>query len=261
MIKLIASDIDGTLIPEGETKLNPEIFDIIYKLQEHNIEFVVASGRQLESQQLLFAPVADNISYISENGAICTHRGQQYVITEFDRDLAMRILDEVEKRPNCKVTVSCPSTQYIKTGNEKFKNHMCNFLKYNITAVDSLQEIDEPIVKIAFLDSETHSESFEHFHNMFKDEIKVVTAGNSWIDFVPFGSSKAAGLKFLLEKLELTPENAMSFGDQQNDIEMLEYSGTSYAMAHANPDIRKRATNITDSVEKTLQEFIKTLED
>lgn len=261
MIKLIASDIDGTLIPEGKTKLNPEIFDIIQTLKQHDIEFVVASGRQLESQQLLFAPVADKISYISENGAICTYKNEQYVITEFDRDLAMRILEEIEKRPNCKVTVSCPSTQYIKSGDEDFYRHMTTYLKYNITAVDSLQEINEPIVKIAFLDTVTQPESFAHFHNMFKDDIKVVTAGNLWVDFVPFGSSKAAGLKFLLEKLNLSPENAMSFGDQQNDIEMLEYSGTSYAMAHANPEIHKHATNITESVENTLHEFIKTLED
>lgn len=261
MIRLIASDIDGTLIPEGETKLNPEIFDIIHQLKQHDIEFVVASGRQLESQQLLFEPVADKISYISENGGICTHRGQQYIITEFERDLAMRILNEGEKYPNCKITVSCPSTQYIKSGDDNFKNHMCNFLKYNITTLESLQEINEPIVKIAFWDPLTQTKSFEHFHTMFKDEIKVVTAGNNWIDFVPFGSNKATGLKFLLEKLNLSPENAMCFGDQQNDIEMLKYTGISYAMENAKAEIQKCATKTTGSVEKTLREFIKTLGD
>lgn len=96
---------------------------------------------------------------------------------------------------------------------------------------------------------------------MFKDEIKVVTAGNNWIDFVPFGSNKATGLKFLLEKLNLLPENAMCFGDQQNDIEMLEYTGISYAMENAKAEIQKCATSTTDSVEKTLREFIKTLGD
>lgn len=261
MIKLIASDIDGTLIPEGQAKINPEMFDIILELEKHDIRFAVASGRQLESQQLLFAPVADRISYISENGAICTHEGQQYITTEFDRNLAMHILDELDKRPNCKVAVSCPSTQYIKSGNEPFYHHMQNCLKYNITVVNSLQAIDEPIVKIAFLDTVTQQDSYEYFNSLFKDEIKVVTAGNSWIDFVPFGSSKASGLKVLLEKLNLTPSETMSFGDQQNDIEMLEYTGTSYAMAHANPDIHKHATHITKSVEETLREFLKTLED
>ena len=109
MIKLVASDIDGTLLLEGQTKLNPAIYQIIRKLKQQNIHFVVASGRQLDSQRLLFAPVANDISYISENGAICMHAGKQYVISEFEHNFAMRIIEEVEKRPNCKLAISTPS--------------------------------------------------------------------------------------------------------------------------------------------------------
>lgn len=255
MIKLVASDIDGTLIPEGQTELNPEIYQIIRKLKQKGVLFVVASGRQLDSQKLLFAPVADDISYISENGAICTHAGVQHVISEFDRDFAMRIIEEVEKRPNCKLAISTPSTQYIKSNDDEFFDHMSNHLKYNITAIDSFQDITEPIVKIAFLDSVTTQESYKHFQTLFGDEIKIANAGNLWIDFIPFHSNKGTALKFLLEKLNLTPSEAVSFGDQQNDLEMLEFTGVSYAMAHAKPEIKAHATNTTDSVEKTLCEL------
>lgn len=259
MIKLVASDIDGTLLPEGTKELNPEIYDIIRELKKHHILFVVASGRQLDSQQLLFAPVANDISYISENGAICMHDNKRYVISEFDHDFAMRIIEEVEKRPNCKLAVSTPNTQYIKSGDNEFYEHMSNHLKYNITAIDSFKNIDEPIVKIAFLDSVTTQESYEHFQSLFGNEIKIANAGNLWIDFIPFESNKGTALKFILEKMNLTPAEAISFGDQQNDIEMLEYTGRSYAMAHAKPEIQKRATDITESVEKTLRELLKTL--
>lgn len=260
MIKLVASDIDGTLIPEGSKELNSEIYDIILELKKHDILFVVASGRQLDSQQLLFAPVADDISYISENGAICTHKGRRYVISEFDRDFAMRIIEEVEKRPNCKLAVSTPNTQHIKSGDNEFYNYMSTFLRYNITPVDSFKDIDEPIVKIAFLDSITTQESYEYFQSLFGKEIKIANAGNLWIDFIPFESNKGTALKFMLEQMNLTPAQAISFGDQQNDVEMLEYTETSYAMAHAKPEIQKHATNITESVEETLKELLKALE-
>ena len=59
--------------------------------------------------------------------------------------------------------------------------------------------------------------------------------------------------------MNLTAAEAISFGDQQNDIEMLAYTETSYAMAHASAEIQKHATNITESVEKTLKELLKTL--
>ena len=48
----------------------------------------------------------------------------------------------------------------------------------------------------------------------------------------------------------------MAFGDQYNDVEMLQTAGTSYAMANAAPGIDKYATNVTDSVEKILQQII-----
>lgn len=259
MIKLVASDIDGTLLPEGNKKINPEIYDIILELKKHGIHFVVASGRQLESQQLLFAPVANEISYISENGAICQLYGKRYVISEFDRDFAMRIIEELDKRPECKAAISTPSTQYIKSGDDDFYKHMTTHLKYHITAIDSLKDIDEPIVKIAFLDTVNNEESYKHFTQLFGKEITIVNAGNMWIDFVPFESNKGTALKFVLEQLNLTPAEAICFGDQQNDIEMLEYTETSYVMAHSKPDVQKHATNITESVEETLKELLKTL--
>lgn len=260
MIKLIASDIDGTLLPEGAKKLNPEIYDLILELKEHGIHFVAASGRQLESQMFLFAPIVDHISYISENGAMCQLHGKRHVISEFDRHLALRIIDELDKSPECKVAISTPSTQYIKSGDDDFYNHMTTDLKYHITAIDSFKEIEEPIIKIAFLNIVNHEESFQHFNALFGKEIKVVNAGNLWIDFISFESNKGTGLKFVLEQLGLTPAEAICFGDQQNDIEMLEYTETSYVMAHSKPDVQKHATNITESVEKTLRELIKTLQ-
>ena len=68
MIKLVASDVDGTLVPDGTFEINPEIYDVIKALKEKNITFVAASGRQYASLKKLFAPVADQILYIPDNG-------------------------------------------------------------------------------------------------------------------------------------------------------------------------------------------------
>lgn len=260
MIKLIASDIDGTLLPEGGKELNPEIFDLILELEKHNIHFAVASGRQLQSEQWLFTPVKDHISYISDNGAICMHEGKSHVITKFERNLAMRIIKELDKFPNCNVTVSSPTTQYIKGNSDEFYTYLTKHLSYDVTVIDSFEKIEEPIIKIAYLDLVTNQASFEHFHTMFEKEIRVVTAGNQWIDFIPFDSNKGTALKFLLEQKQLSPSEVISFGDQQNDIEMLQLTEKSYAMAHARSEIKKYATNETASVVQTLRELIRTLE-
>ena len=61
MIKLIASDLDGTLLKEGTMDINPEIYDIIRKLKAKGIVFAAVSGREYDSIERVFAPVKDDI--------------------------------------------------------------------------------------------------------------------------------------------------------------------------------------------------------
>ena len=74
MVKLIASDLDGTLLKNGAQELNTTVFQQILALRENGIYFVAASGRQYENLRRLFAPVKDDISYIAENGSLCIHK-------------------------------------------------------------------------------------------------------------------------------------------------------------------------------------------
>ena len=60
MIKLIASDIDGTLLPYGQKELNPRLFPLIERLWARGVLFCPASGRQYHSLRRLFAPSADH---------------------------------------------------------------------------------------------------------------------------------------------------------------------------------------------------------
>ena len=91
---------------------------------------------------------------------------------------------------------------------------------------------------------------------MFSADIKVVTSGNLWVDFICPTANKGSALKDLIDHLHIEAKDCVVFGDQYNDVEMLQTAGTSYAMANAAPGIDKYATNVTDSVEKILQQII-----
>ena len=69
MIKLIVSDIDGTLLPDGGHGLNPELFEVIRKLRAQGMQYAAASGRQWVSIERLFDPIKEKIFYLSDNGA------------------------------------------------------------------------------------------------------------------------------------------------------------------------------------------------
>ena len=70
MIKLIASDVDGTLVKDGTLMINPEYMTVIHKLAEKGIIFVVCSGRQFASGRRLFAPIVNELYYISDGGTV-----------------------------------------------------------------------------------------------------------------------------------------------------------------------------------------------
>ena len=74
MLKLICSDVDGTLVPDGGHELNPEYFSQIRRLKKAGILFAAVSGRSYSSLEKLFAPVIDDILFICDNGARTIYR-------------------------------------------------------------------------------------------------------------------------------------------------------------------------------------------
>ena len=84
MIKLIATDIDGTLLADGTLKINPEYYDVIKELRNRGVRVIAASGRQRSSIEKVFAPIVDEISFISENGtAVYSNRWKGKVSSFF----------------------------------------------------------------------------------------------------------------------------------------------------------------------------------
>ena len=71
MIKLIATDVDGTLVKDGTMQIDPEYMTVIKELVQKGIIFAVCSGRQFISERKLFAPIKDQLLYITDGGKLC----------------------------------------------------------------------------------------------------------------------------------------------------------------------------------------------
>ena len=86
-----------------------------------------------------------------------------------------------------------------------------------------------------------------------------MTSGNIWIDFIAPNANKGSALSNIVSSLGMDSKNGITFGDQYNDLEMLQLSNTSYAMTTAAAGVADYATHTTDSVEETLRKFLQTL--
>ena len=260
MIKLIASDLDGTLLQNGAQELSPRAIQLISDLCDAGVHFVSASGRQYDNQKRVFAPLKDRISFIAENGSICMHQGHVISRATIADDLAKRILHEIIKQNHFEVVVSREDSCFIEDNVPEFVNHIVNVMQNTTQIVDDITTVEGPILKIAIcnMTDGPHivDKYLKHLQDLFGEEIKVVTSGNLWIDFIAPGSNKGTALQTLMDLFHVKPEECVAFGDQYNDIEMLQLVGTSYAMSNAAPGISYYATYVTDSVEDVLEDIL-----
>lgn len=260
MIKLVASDLDGTLLQNGAQELTPRAIDLISKLCDAGIHFVSASGRQYDNQKRVFSQLKDRISFIAENGSICIHQGTVISRSAIAEELAARILKEIKAQEYFEIVVSREDTCFIENNDPRFVNHIVNIMQNTTQIVEDITTVTGPILKIAIcnMTDDTHlvNQYLKHLQELFGSEIKVVTSGNIWIDFIAPGSNKGTALEHLLNVFQVKPEECVAFGDQYNDIEMLQLVGTSYAMSNAAPGISNYSTYVTDSVEDVLEDIL-----
>lgn len=262
MIKLIASDLDGTLLQNGAQELTPRAVQLIHRLTQAGIRFAAASGRQYDNERRMFHEIEDEISYIAENGSLCIHQGKVIRRGVIPDELAERIIREIRKEPGFEIVVSREEACYIEDNNSAFTDLIVNQMKNTTRIVTDISQIKGSILKIAVGNTTTRDlrDYLQHLQEEFSSEIDVVTSGNIWIDFVVPGYNKGTALQSLLDCLHITPEECMAFGDQYNDVEMLQLAGISYAMENAAPGMKEYANRVTDSVEDVLESILEELD-
>ena len=256
MIKFIASDIDGTLLKGTQRELEPEFFDLIIKLRKHGIRFAAATGRQYDGLLQLFEPIRDQISYVTENGALCLHEGKVLSSGLIERPLALRIFDAIRQYKKCYTLVSCQSTMYTETDDPAFLQIVREHLRYKVEVVSNFADIQDDFLKVAIYQASGTKEMNDFFSPLFENEIKLVTSADNWLDFIAPNANKATGVASLLEHFQIDPKDCVAFGDQYNDVEMLQYVGTSYAMSTAAPGMSYYSTYVTDSVIEVLRDIL-----
>ena len=149
MIKLIVSDIDGTLVPDGESVINPEVFKEVLRLRAKGIQFAAASGRQWCSIERAFDPIKEKIFYVSDNGAYVGCHGRNLFLSTVDRDAAFEMLRDARVYEDLDLMVSCADYVYVDTKNQEFVDWMRDGYKYNIIQIPDVLAVDEPIIKVS----------------------------------------------------------------------------------------------------------------
>lgn len=242
MIKLIASDLDGTLLQNGAQSLPEGVTAFIEKLAvEHNILFVAASGRQYPNLVRLFGSASKHMAFICENGSLVFYRDQLLVSHPMERDTALAISHDILNLPGCELQISGEKTCYLLPKTEAFLDRMVNHVKNDIKVLAAPEDHPEPYYKISAFESTGivagHGPELLSRHGSHS---QGTISGFSWIDFVAPDVNKGRALEELIQSLGIKSSECAAFGDNYNDIEMLETVKYGFIMDNAIQEIKSK---------------------
>lgn len=245
MIKLIASDVDGTLVGDGEGKLNKKIVDAIRAIHDKGIHFVVASGRQWVSIENVFEEVKDKIFYISDNGAYIGINGRSLFVNKMDDENARNLILDIRKNKDLVAIAADESSYYIEEKNDFLMNWIRGGYRGRIEFVEDLTKVQN-IIKISAYSESIYGKA-DDIIAKYSDKLLVNYAGEMWLDCTAKGVSKGNALKKLQEAFEITENETVVFGDQANDVEMFNAAYYSFAVKNAAPIAKEAARFMADS--------------
>ena len=287
MIKLIASDMDGTLL-NSDHKIPKENIELIKFAQKNGIQFVVATGRAY--YEALPALNNENIKcdVISFNGGIIYDKNGNIInITPMKlKDLyyTIEILKSLEisyqlytKNTIYTNSIETDITAYIDliraNGEEPNEQHLRQEARNrlalgHITEVDNIElylnQENNPAIKVIGISNDL--EKLKHATELLSgnDNISVTSSGANNVEIMDRKATKGEALKIVAEIHDINLKNAIAIGDNLNDQAMLDIVEYSIAMKNGNKDLQKTSKFITektnseggvaDSVMKLLKE-------
>lgn len=255
MIKLVASDVDGTLLARGENKINQKVFDVINAISEKGVLFVVASGRPYCELKHLFEPVMDKIALVCSDGALTVYHGKNVLELQMDRKKAEELLYDVESKPDCEFLVYGEFIAYMKPKDESYDQKIRETCFNNVNVINTFKNIGEDYLKVGIYNKKGIACVEEYFLNRWSKDFEVIYSANEWLEFTAPGVNKSVGIRALMEKFGITQEETIAFGDSYNDIGMFKASGAGYAMSTAKEELKNIADGIVDRVETKIEEL------
>jgi Cof subfamily protein (haloacid dehalogenase superfamily) len=243
MPSLVATDLDGTLLHTDGT-VTAHTREVLARLDELGVPVVFVTGRPIRWMDSLW-------EHVGGHGlAICSNGGIVYDVARHEVRTALTIEPEVCLQVGRALRRAIPGTTFAleKTGGFAISS---DFAPRPETPVDiprgSLKEIvDGTVVKMLARHDEMAPDAFWHLVEEHVGSLVTTTWSSSGalVEMSAKGVTKASTLARLAGSLGVAQADVVAFGDMPNDIDMLLWAGTSYAMENAHPSVRRVASRV-----------------
>jgi Cof subfamily protein (haloacid dehalogenase superfamily) len=245
MIKLIATDMDGSLLNDNH-EINIEFWDVFKEIRKKDIIFSAASGRQYYSLLKNFDSIKNDMLFIAENGTYVIQNGKELFSVTLDKEHVLKFIEIGRQIPETDLVVCGKKSAYMESNNENLISEISKYYP-RFKIVEDLTKIDDEILKVSLCDFLGSEKNSHKYFKSYEAEFNVAISGENWLDITHILANKGMAIKKIQEIFKITPSETMVFGDFLNDLDMIKNAKYSYAMENAHPLLKKEANFIADS--------------
>lgn len=241
-IKIAFFDIDGTLIDMKRKKITEKTLEALSGLKRSGVKICVATGRS--PMQVPRFPGVEFDAYLTYNGSYCYTTEEKICSNALDREEVYTIISNAEKlgRPVSLATDS----RLASNGSDEDLAEYYSFAGLEVTVADDFDTVasQDEIYQIMLGCRRSDYEA------ILQDVrgAKIAAWWDRAVDIIPSAGGKGTAIEKILEYYCLTKDEAMAFGDGNNDIDMLRAVGTGVAMANGSDELKSFADDICGDV-------------
>jgi Cof subfamily protein (haloacid dehalogenase superfamily) len=245
MIKLIVTDVDGTLL-DGNSILPDLNKKAILECRREGIEVILATGKSIGSILCLVKLFDSELPQITLNGSVTVNKD-------------LEIINAIKVKPGLYLEV-------IRTIKEKGYSPLASLVSGKIfyenyhPNMEELKKVELELVKTKNIEEEYFSENVanisipieetdpldSYLRKRFSDKLQLVRSGKYFFDILDLNATKGNALKSILKLVNINKDEVVVFGDSYNDLSMFKESGLNIAVRNSYPEVLKKADIITD---------------
>jgi Cof subfamily protein (haloacid dehalogenase superfamily) len=264
MYRLLAIDLDGTLLtPLPDKHITPRTYRALRKAADAGMIIVIATGQTISVLQNVCAKLPLSAPQIIENGAIIAdiHTGAIFHEQFIPPDLILPALDTLR-------TLGLYRAYHMlhRVYVDKDTPRARNWYRPPVAPVIEIEDVASlyplPCVKVAGIGEEnTLREKRRQLERIFDGKLYVAQSSFDIIELLHPEVSKGNALSIIAKDLHIKPEEIVAFGDNHNDIGVLQLAGLGVAMSNAHEEVKMAAgyiapSNAEDGVAVVIEDLI-----
>jgi Cof subfamily protein (haloacid dehalogenase superfamily) len=246
---LIALDLDGTLLTDDK-KISAKTKKVIKRAREEGHIVMIATGRPYRSSEMYYRELNLDTPIVNFNGAFIHHpKNDQWGVYHSPLDIGVvkEIVEALDSFSFHNIIAEVKDDVYIHYHDEKLLE-IFKLGNPNITTGDLRKYLtDSPTSLLIHTDEEQLKQIRDHLSEVHAEVVDHRSWAAPWhvIEIIKSGLNKAVGVKLACDYYQIPKERVIAFGDEDNDLEMLEFAGCGIAMGNGIDRVKTIADGVT----------------